>query len=146
MNSIVTRELQEIGAAYVQLDNSAVERLKQYQFTGNYLELRNILKRVATWFDEQKVDAHMLEFVLNNGTKTRQTTTDDDCKPKSLTNAASTTVLFDYDEKLSLKEVEKRYWKALLERVQGNKQKAADIAGVSLRTLYRRLEAAGLHG
>jgi len=88
----------------------------------------------------------MLEFVLNNGTKTRQSTTDDDWKPKSLTNAASTTVLFDHDEKLSLKEVEKRYWKALLERVQGNKQKAADIAGVSLRTLYRRLEAAGLHG
>jgi DNA-binding NtrC family response regulator len=145
MSSIVTRELQEIGAAYAHFDSSAVERLKQYQFTGNYRELRNILKRVVSWFDEEKIDARMVEFVLNSGAKESQSRPIDDWKPQNI-NETSTAVLFNCNEKLSLKEVEKRYWSSLMQGVDGNKQKAADIAGVSLRTLYRRLEAAGLHG
>ena len=45
---------------------------------------------------------------------------------------------------LSLKAQERQYWEGLMTQVNGNNQKAADIAGISLRTLYRRLESAGL--
>lgn len=41
---------------------------------------------------------------------------------------------------LSLKDQERAYWKNLLEKCDGDKKSAAKIAGVTLRTLYRRLE------
>ena len=45
---------------------------------------------------------------------------------------------------LSLKEQEAAYFQGLLDRFDGNKSKAADAAGLTLRTLYRRLKDAGI--
>jgi len=45
---------------------------------------------------------------------------------------------------LSLKEQEAAYFRDLLNRFDGNKSKAADAAGLTLRTLYRRLKDAGI--
>lgn len=44
----------------------------------------------------------------------------------------------------SVKEQEIMYFKKLIEKVDGNKAAAAEIAGISLRTLYRRLKECGL--
>jgi DNA-binding NtrC family response regulator len=40
---------------------------------------------------------------------------------------------------LNFREQEIKYFKDLLERFQGDKQKVADASGLNLRTLYRRL-------
>jgi len=45
---------------------------------------------------------------------------------------------------LSLKEQEAAYFRDLLDRYDGNKSKVADAAGLTLRTLYRRLKDAGI--
>ena len=45
---------------------------------------------------------------------------------------------------LSLKEQEAAYFMDLLSRFDGNKSKAAEAAGLTLRTLYRRLKDAGI--
>jgi DNA-binding NtrC family response regulator len=42
---------------------------------------------------------------------------------------------------LTLKQLEKAYFKSLMERYHNDKSKAANAAGISLRTLYRKLEA-----
>ena len=44
------------------------------------------------------------------------------------------------DHVLNLRDQEIRYFKDLLERFQGDKQKVADASGLNLRTLYRRLK------
>jgi DNA-binding NtrC family response regulator len=41
---------------------------------------------------------------------------------------------------LSLQEMERRYVSEIVERVQGNKARAAEILGISRNTLYRLLE------
>lgn len=48
------------------------------------------------------------------------------------------------DKPMTLKQQERFYWENLLENVDGDKSKAAKIAGISLRTLYRRLDSVGL--
>ena len=42
---------------------------------------------------------------------------------------------------MSIAEVERRLISATLEDVGGNKKRAADVLGVSLKTLYNRLKA-----
>jgi DNA-binding NtrC family response regulator len=41
---------------------------------------------------------------------------------------------------VTLKELENAYFKRLMERCGNDKSKAAELAGISLRTLYRKLE------
>jgi len=41
---------------------------------------------------------------------------------------------------VTLKELEKAYFKRLMERCGNDKSKAAELAGISVRTLYRKLE------
>lgn len=40
---------------------------------------------------------------------------------------------------MSLAEVEQRYIRYVLKKVQGNKRRAAGVLGIGRRTLYRRL-------
>ena len=42
---------------------------------------------------------------------------------------------------MSIEEVERRLIGATLEQVGGNKKRAAEVLGVSLKTLYNRLKA-----
>ena len=50
------------------------------------------------------------------------------------------------DEWLSLDEIEKRYVLDVLNAVDGNKSSAAQLLGLSRKTLYRRLRIYGLMG
>ena len=48
------------------------------------------------------------------------------------------------DKPMTLKENERFYWLNLLDTLDNDKEKAAKVAGVSVRTLYRRLDSVGL--
>jgi two-component system NtrC family response regulator len=45
---------------------------------------------------------------------------------------------------LLLEEIEKQHILQTLEKADGNKQKAADLLGIGLTTLYRKLQTYGL--
>jgi two-component system, NtrC family, response regulator AtoC len=49
-------------------------------------------------------------------------------------------VLGGSDEILTLRELEKRYLRHVLERVDGNKRRAAALLGIGRRTLYRKID------
>lgn len=105
------------GANY-HLTESAMQLLKAQSYPGNIRELRNILERVIIYAKSNVVDISTLELCLES----EQSTT------RKNTQAQE-----------SLADNEKRYLKELLEKCSGNKQKAAKIAGISLRSLYRKL-------
>jgi len=62
-------------------------------------------------------------------------------QPRATTSAAAVQA---EAKVLSLKEQEAAYFRDLLDRFDGNKNKAASAAGLTLRTLYRRLKDAGI--
>lgn len=153
MATLVSDQLSELGAAGRMLSSDAIELLKAHKFTGGFRELRNILKRATSWFDEAVIDEGMLSYIMFDGKdeSAARTVSSNDFRrervvkaPESVAQPAQTREAPVASNALSLKEQERQYWEGLMHQVQGNKQKAADIAGISLRTLYRRLESAGL--
>jgi DNA-binding NtrC family response regulator len=153
MTQLVLDQLSEMGAVERRLTPSAIDILKNHKFTGGFRELRNILKRVTSWFDEKEISEKMLSYVMADGKdeSAAKTVSSNDFRSAQVVGSmdvTSTSINVSSSEPktigLSLKEQERQYWEGLMSQVQGNKQKAADIAGISLRTLYRRLESAGL--
>lgn len=104
------------------LTESAVQRLQQEPFPGNIRELRNILERATIFARSNVIDAKVLERCL---------LTPAPQPPQARAEAWS-----------DLKTQELNYLRALLEHCDGDKERAAEIAGISLRSLYRKLELA----
>ena len=103
---------------------ATIERLRAYSWPGNVRELRNAVHRAFIVADS------------NIGVE---------CLPAEL---AQTRAAPDGGDMvgvgLSLAEADRRLIMATLERFGGNKRKAAEVLGVSLKTLYNRLAAYGV--
>lgn len=95
----------------------AMAVLKSYAFPGNIRELRNVLNRALLWSDTNLIE----EKVIRK------------CLSEDFVEARWTT----------LKTVERNYLVELLAHCEGNKAKAAKIAGISTRSLYRKLTNVG---
>jgi two-component system response regulator HydG len=104
-------------------DSAAAESLLEYPWPGNVRELSNCVERAV---------------VLCRG----QTITLDDLPEKVRAYRPSHVVVAgdDPSELVSLEEVERRYVLRVLDAVQGNKTKAAQILGLDRKTLYRKIE------
>lgn len=154
MIQLVADQLAELGASQRQFTPAAIEVLKGHKFTGGFRELRNIIKRALSWFDAAVIDDGMLRYVMADGKEesSAKSVASNDFRTETLAKAEAPVVADApvtqqtsvVTAGMSLKEQERQYWESLMAQVNGNKQKAADIAGISLRTLYRRLESAGL--
>jgi DNA-binding NtrC family response regulator len=108
------------------ITDAVLQRLKRYPFPGNVRELANVVERAVTFCQEREID------LLHLPTRLRNTI------PAGSTSALLPEVL-GQDELPELEEVERRYIEVVLERVSGNKRRAAEILGIGRRTLYRRL-------
>jgi DNA-binding NtrC family response regulator len=191
------------------IDEDAIDRLKNHNFTGNLIELRNIASRVLSQNKDQVITradidralrgteyydiSHDQERVgligslsedlaaslpspestqavlanktsgstdqsdevfanLNTVAKIKDmpatdedASTDNTSKPSSASSEKASShdtsdKAQESDHVLNLRDQEIRYFKDLLERFQGDKQKVADASGLNLRTLYRRLK------
>ena len=108
------------------LTESAVARLKLHPFSGNIRELRNILSRATVLANTNVIDARVIEQCL-------------DIVPPSAEQPVA-----QHFMQGSLKEVEQHYLQHLMREHQGNKERVAQIAGISLRSLYRKLQESSL--
>lgn len=106
----------EEGQRYV-LTESAMQQLSAHDYRGNIRELRNVLARAVVLSDTHVIDGHVIGRCLAIDRRVRPLT----------------------PELLDLKTHERQYLDQLLTHCDGDKQKAAEIAGISLRSLYRRL-------
>lgn len=106
------------------LTDSAISALKQHHYRGNIRELRNILARAMVLANTHVIDGRIVKSCL------------------AIDSVAGTAEAADQDAAMvDLKTHETAYLKRLLSQCQGDKQKAAKIAGISVRSLYRKLES-----
>lgn len=109
--------------------------LQRYNFPGNVRELQNAVERAATFCDTPLIEPrHLPQRIAEQPAATAS----HDRTERIRTNAA--TVPDDPDGMPSLETVQRQYIHQVLHATGGNKRRAADILGITRRTLYRWLE------
>ena len=110
----------------IEISSQAVRLLEQYGWPGNVRELENTIKRAATLCDDERIEADDLPHIAVDGA---EDTAVSDALP-----SGSRPVLKDY-----MKNVEAAYLQAVISECGGNKDEAAEKLGISLATLYRKI-------
>jgi two-component system response regulator HydG len=108
------------------LSSGAAEKLLAYSWPGNVRELQNCIERAIALTQHERIVVEDL--------------------PETVRAYKRSHVLIASDnpsELVPLSEVERRYVLRVLEAVGGNKTSAAQILGMTRKTLYRKLEEYG---
>jgi DNA-binding NtrC family response regulator len=100
------------------LSERAISAILQYPWNGNIRELRNLMERAVVLSDNAVIDLDDLPPYMRDPSVQQNTT--------------------------SLAEMEKQHIRKILERTGHNKTKAANLLGIGLATLYRKLEEYGI--
>lgn len=108
--------LKRVNNQVQRIGDDAMELLENYPWRGNIRELKNIIERAAILAEGTEITANLLPREFH----------DDNASTISLSS--------------SLKEVERMHIKRVLENVNGNKTKAADILRIGSSTLYRKIK------
>jgi DNA-binding NtrC family response regulator len=111
------------GKPVLRLSVEVAKRMMEYRWPGNVRELANCIARAVAFarFDEVTVD-DLPERIRSFRPDRFVISVDDD------------------EEIVSLVEMERRYVKKVLELLNGNKTRAAQVLGIDRRTLYRKAE------
>ena len=114
------------------LTQSAIHLLSNYSYRGNIRELRNLLTRALVITDTNVIDQNVIEQCIDQSIE--------------LSKNSETEILAESPQKTpapnswqNLRSHEANYIQQVLESVAGNKDKAAAILGISLRSLYRKI-------
>jgi DNA-binding NtrC family response regulator len=99
---------------------ASLERLRRLSWPGNVRELKNVVERAAILAD-RSIEPELLPELGPDGTP----------------SAADATLQVRVGSPIA--EAERRLILATLEQVGGDKRRAADLLGISLKTLYNRL-------
>ena len=108
------------------LDPAVIERLESYHWPGNVRELRNVVERALILAGEGTILPKHLTLAF---------------KPAmdSVTSEAESGEAFKVPVGVPITEVEKAYIRLTLKHTKNNKRRAAEILGISERTLHKRL-------
>ncbi|MDX8360086.1 sigma 54-interacting transcriptional regulator [Cytobacillus sp. IB215316] len=111
------------GTSITGIDDDAKKVMLSYDWPGNIRELRNVIERGMVFAEHGKIEAHDLPDYLLNKVKIHST---------KMENSMNKQALLD--------EAEMRVIKEMMEKVEGNKTKAAKMLGISRSLLYKKLE------
>ncbi len=121
------------------LSPEALDCLKRYSWPGNVRELRNAIERAVTFCSEEAIaPVHLPERVRRAASQAQPRS--DLARAQAPTAEAVPEELLEGNLLPSMDELRRRYVRYVLERVDGNKRRAAALLGVGRRTLYRWLE------
>lgn len=125
---LINKVNQQYGRTVKSISESALQKLRQYEWPGNIRELENVISRAIIFMDisEHIIEYHHIEELKNDEVNEVRT-------------------LFNNGEQiLPLKETietyEKEYIKHVYEKNNFNKTKTAEQLQISVRNLYYKLE------
>ncbi len=103
------------------VSEKAMDTLKRYNWPGNVRELQNTVERFKILGETEVITENDISFNMKN------------------MNQDSETDNFDDATTLLLSQVEKRHIMRVLNHFKGNKTKASDALGITVKTLYNKL-------
>jgi len=105
----------------VEISREAMDALINYDWPGNVRELENVIRQAAVLSDRKVIRLEDL--------------------PERIRKVAAPA-----KKSLSLKDAEREHILSVLASVKGNRRRAAEMLGISERTLYRKLKKLGISG
>jgi DNA-binding NtrC family response regulator len=111
-------QLNERQGTAKRFSNDALERLRNHTWPGNVRELKNVIHRAFIMADEEITPR---------------------CLPREVGGESGAARSLHFQVGASISDVEHRLIVATLDAYAGNKRKTAEVLGVSLKTLYNRL-------
>ncbi|PAU89501.1 sigma-54-dependent Fis family transcriptional regulator [Pseudomonas sp. WN033] len=114
--------------------DEALALLHSYNYPGNVRELENAVERAATFCSGPYIDAADLPQRIRDNSGEQETSSSSQCPAFNLPLNQDPSGLPD------LESVQRQYIHQVLKATGGNKRKAAEILGITRRTLYRWLE------
>jgi len=118
------------GTRVTGLDQEVLDLLHQYDWPGNVRELRNVLERACIMAGEGPIHVSSLPSPEFGMSPARYVFPTRGAKASALLNPGQ-----------HLVKIEEAYIKLTLEHVRGNRKLAAEMLGISLRTLQSRIAA-----
>jgi DNA-binding NtrC family response regulator len=130
-NSFLAEFAKENQRPLKPLTDEALKLLLAYPWPGNVRELRTAIEHGVVMSNDPQIDAHHLpDFLLN--------------PPAPVRTAASSKNSLDDPAELNLHVLETNAIRAALAASSGNRTHAAELLGLSRRTLQRKLRELGL--
>lgn len=120
---LLSRHRSEAASVEASFDSMAIKRLLSYPWPGNIRELANVVERASILCDQLPITSKELPSQFGSATS-----------PISVSFKAGQ----------SLREIEMRAIHSALDQHNGNKTAAANQLGISLKTLYNKLNQAAL--
>jgi two-component system response regulator HydG len=109
------------GKARLTVARAALDRMIDYAWPGNVRELENVIERAVVLSRGDTLSEHDLPPQIAKSS---------DAAPRSL----------DFPVGTSLSEIELRVIRETLKHTRGDKSLAAQLLGISTRTIYRKLD------
>ncbi|MCT8468662.1 sigma-54 dependent transcriptional regulator [Chromohalobacter canadensis] len=126
------RHAEHLGKDITNIESSVMAAIIAYPFPGNVRELENTIMRLVTLAEQGILSFEDLPTRIQAYAHTY-----DEPPLSSQTKEGSGEISDGFS---SLQAIENAYIHKVLNATQGNKRRAAQILGVSRKTLYRRLE------
>jgi transcriptional regulator with GAF, ATPase, and Fis domain len=120
-----------------QLHPSFLERLQSHSWPGNVRELANFMRRVLTLSAEPVIDARCFEMEFHENSSLTQATDTGAPMPLKASPAG-------VPAGAPIRQVEKLHLEKTLALTEGNRTHAAEMLGISLRTLRNKIREYGL--
>ncbi len=121
------------GLPRCRLSPSAITWLNQYGWPGNVRQLQNVLERAVIYATGGVITVEEMSAAVSRNAETTGTT--DDAPASELTSDTTTPPAW-----LRLDEIEARHIRKTLQRTYFNQSAAAELLGVSYRTLARKIK------
>jgi len=125
------RYARELKKRWLGFSPGAIQLLKTYSWPGNARELRNIIERALILSDSGRIEEKELSSLLGGS-----------APGKGSFPILEGEALVPLEEKM--KELEKQYLQKVLDAMEGDKRRMAELLRINLATLYRKLHEHGL--